>query len=143
VRRLGTRGKAAPAGLSLHGTGMRPDMSVGFLDLSIRRISMVPRRDFTMIIPPRSKAHQDGNIFCALPICLSFGPSDRASAAHWPQRLELRFPCHGLHREAMPLLDAKTFRPCRMARSAVTSVTSKPSVSRSPSCCWTPAGHRS
>ena len=76
-------------------------------------LSMVPRRDFVMIKPPRSKADQDGTKFGALPIYLSFDPSDRANAAHWLQRLELRFPCHGQHRKARPLFfeEAKTFRP--------------------------------
>jgi hypothetical protein len=31
VRRLGTRAEAAPAGWSLHRTGIRPDMRVGFI----------------------------------------------------------------------------------------------------------------
>ena len=34
VSRLGTRGEARPAGWSLHRTGMRPDMRVGFLVFS-------------------------------------------------------------------------------------------------------------
>jgi hypothetical protein len=34
VRHLGTRGEARPAGWSLHRTGMRPDMRVGFLVFS-------------------------------------------------------------------------------------------------------------
>jgi hypothetical protein len=37
VRRLGTRGEAAPAKCSLHITVMRPDMRVGFLVFSKRR----------------------------------------------------------------------------------------------------------
>ena len=36
VRRLGTSGKAAPAGCSLHRTRMRPDMRVDFLAFFIR-----------------------------------------------------------------------------------------------------------
>jgi hypothetical protein len=76
-------------------------------------LSMVPCRDFVMIKPPRSKTDQDGNKFCALPIYLFFDPSGRAKAAHWLQRLVLRLPCHGQHREARPLFfeDTKTFRP--------------------------------
>jgi hypothetical protein len=64
---------------------------------------MVPRRDFVMIKPPRSKADKGGTKFGALPIYLSFDPLDRANAAHWLRRLELRFPCHGQHRKARPL----------------------------------------
>ena len=75
--------------------------------------SMVPNRDFVVIKPPRSKADQDGTRFGALPIYLSFDPSDRANAAHWLQRLELQFPCHAQESQARPLFceDAKTFRP--------------------------------
>jgi hypothetical protein len=37
LRRLGTRGEAAPAGWSLHRTGMLPGVCVGLLDFPIRR----------------------------------------------------------------------------------------------------------
>jgi len=75
--------------------------------------SMVPYRDFVVTKPPRSKAVQDGTKFGALPIYLSFDPSERANAAHWLQRLEVQFPCHAQERQARPLFfeDAKTFRP--------------------------------
>ena len=75
--------------------------------------SMAPYRDFVVTKPLRSKADQDGTKFGALPIYLSFDPSDRANAAHWLQRLELQFPCHAQERQARPLFceDAKTFRP--------------------------------
>jgi hypothetical protein len=48
-----------------------------------------------------------------LPIYLSFESSDRANAAHWLQRLELRFPCYAQERQARSLFfeDTKAFRP--------------------------------
>ena len=75
--------------------------------------SLVPGRDFMLIKPPRSKADQDGTKFGALPIYLPFNPADVANAAHWIQRLELRFPRHGNQRRTTPLFfeDAVSFRP--------------------------------
>jgi hypothetical protein len=65
--------------------------------------SMVRGRDKAVLKPPRSKADQDGTKFGALPIYLPFDDTDPANAAHWLQRLELRFPCSGHHRATTPL----------------------------------------
>jgi hypothetical protein len=75
--------------------------------------SLVPGREFMLIRPPRSKADRDGTKFGALPIYLPFDPADVANAAHWIQRLELRFPRHGNQRRTTPLFfeDAVSFRP--------------------------------
>jgi hypothetical protein len=81
--------------------------------------SLVPGRDFMLIKPPRSKADQDGTKFGALSIYLPFSPADVASAAHWIQRLELRFPRHGNQRRTTPLFfeDAVSIRA--MSHAAV------------------------
>jgi hypothetical protein len=65
--------------------------------------ALVPRRDYAVIKPPRSKADQDGTKFGALPIYLIFDPSDPINAPSWLQRLELRLPCHGSDRKSRPL----------------------------------------
>ena len=71
--------------------------------------SMQPGRDGAILIPPPSKADQTGEIWGVHPIHLPFEPSDRANAASWLRKLELKFPVVGARRAAVALFvtDAK------------------------------------
>ena len=55
---------------------------------------MVRGRDKAIIIPPPSKADQDGTVWGAHPIWQVYDDRDVANAALWLQRLELAAPCH-------------------------------------------------
>lgn len=81
--------------------------------------NLVPLRDKAVIKPPRSKADQDGTKFGAHPIYQIYNPSDAANAAAWLQRLELRYPRHGVQRRPTPLFfsEARSFTP--MSHSTV------------------------
>ena len=70
---------------------------------------MQPGRDGAILIPPPSKADQTGEIWGVHPIHLAYDPTDRANAASWLRKLELKLPVVGARRAAVALFvtDAK------------------------------------
>ena len=66
-------------------------------------MSMVPVRDGAILVPPPSKADQTGEIWGVHPIHLAFDPTDRANAASWLRRLELKFPVSGPRRTSIAM----------------------------------------
>ena len=66
-------------------------------------LHMIPGRDGAILIPPPSKADQTGEIWGVHPIHLAFDPSDRANAATWLRKLELKLPVHGAQRSTVAL----------------------------------------
>ena len=66
--------------------------------------------DCAFVAPPRSKPDQSGEIHCSFPVVYVFNyEADNAAAAL--RDIELRHPCHGVEREARPVIADENGNP--------------------------------
>ena len=76
--------------------------------------SLVAGRDMAVLKPPRCKNDPVGTLFGTHPIYLPYDPTEITNGATWLLRIELRFPCRGPRRAAIPLFfTSASFAPMR------------------------------
>ena len=73
--------------------------------------SLVPGRDKALLLPPRSKTDQFGEVHAPFPSAIEFHPDKPCNAGRALQEIELEQPCHGAEREIRPLFADENGHP--------------------------------